>query len=1725
MTLRIHRAERTDLLADGLAELLATPLEDPFAEEVVVVPARGVERWVTQRLSHRLGVGGRGGDGVCAGVRFLSPHSLVALLLGKQRDDPWDPDRLVWPLLDVIDDSLGEAWCSTLAAHLGHGVDGEEGVLRRSRRYSVARRLAGLFAGYAVQRPALVADWREGRDTDGAGHPVDEDLAWQPELWRRLVARVDAVPPDVRHAETLARLRAGGDGLDLPPRLSLFGHTRLPVTEVELLGALGELRDVHLWLPQVSGRLWDDLAELSAPGRCRGWRTTRSGSSGIRCSGRSGGMRGSCSGRWGWSRQARPAGRLDPAARPAGTARPALGTGWSRQARPAVGRPLLSWLQHDLRANAEPDTATREGRVLDAEDRSVQVHACHGATRQVDVLREVLVGLLEDDPTLEPRDILVMCPDIEAYAPLIQAGFGLADLPGAEGHPGHRLRLRLADRALSSTNPLLAVAAGLAELAGGRVTATEVLDLASSEPVRRRFGFTDDDLAQLAMWVDQAAIRWGLDAGHRGAYGLGLADNTWEAGLSRILLGVTMAGDEHRYVDSALPVDDVSSGDIDLVGRFTEYVDRLRRFVDAAQAASTIGQWVGALSSAVEQLTAVAARDAWQQAQFDRELAKISDSAGVPGELVVSRGSTSRGVVSTSSTNGADDTTPLLLADVRHLLAHRLGGRPTRANFRTGTLTVCTMVPMRSVPHRVVCLLGLDDGAFPRTGSVDGDDVLARNPMTGERDVRSEDRQLFLDAILAAKETLVITYTGANEHTGAERPPAVPLGELLDALDQTAVVSTSCDQRGVSTSSTGVREQVVVQHPLQPFDARNLVAGGLVGARPFSFDRAALAGAEATRRPRSPVTTLVTEPLPARRLQDVSLADLQAFFAHPVRAFLRSRLDVTAPLEAEETHDAMPITLDGLEKWTIGDRMLADLLGGTDPASTVQAERLRGGLPPGRLGAQTLQEIVDNLKGLVTQTAPLRQGTPRALDVDIDLGGGRRLTGTVTSVFGNRLVSVSYSSLAAKHRLRSWVDLLALSAGHPDENWTAHALGRGRAGHRPCVRRPPRPPRRAVAAGPGRHLRPRHAGAAAAAGEDRVRVRRGEPAAQPGQQERPALEGTPRVGDRPLLTDRHPRRGRRPRARPGVRRARADRLPAHRPAARRAVEQRAAPARAVRRAALAAAARRRGEGGPPVSDMVSTSSTGEGDAFDICGPLPTGTTLLEASAGTGKTWTIGALVTRYVAEGVATLDQMLVVTFGRAASQELRERVRAQLVEAERALAAPERDREPSDLVDLLLDAPPAELELRRQRLRDALGAFDAATIATTHQFCHLVLRSLGVAGDTDSNATLVEDLDDLLAEVVDDLYLRAFGDLDGDPPFSHREALRLARAAVGDPQARLEPRDAGPDDVPGQRVAFARQVREELDRRKRRLGVLSYDDLLSQLADALADEDAPARQRMRRRWSVVLVDEFQDTDPVQWQVLDRAFTGHATMVLIGDPKQAIYAFRGGDVTTYLQAAATATTRRRWAPTGAATPPCVDSLQVLLRGAALGDERDRGPRRAGAPPGRAADRGRGAVPAAGGPQGDPRQTAGREPERRRRSGRTCTTTWRATSSGCSPRARTVRGRAAGAAGRRGARLPEQRPAGGAAGARRDRRTSGRRRQRQRLRHPGRDRVAAAARGAGAAAPLRAGAQRRADGVLRAHRRRARRRRRRADRPGRRDDRGTGRSCSPRAAWPRCSRPR
>ncbi len=335
--------------------------------------------------------------------------------------------------------------------------------------------------------------------------------------------------------------------------------------------------------------------------------------------------------------------------------------------------------------------------------------------------------------------------------------------------------------------------------------------------------------------------------------------------------------------------------------------------------------------------------------------------------------------------------------------------------------------------------------------------------------------------------------------------------------------------------------------------------------------------------------------------------------------------------------------------------------------------------------------------------------------------------------------------------------------------------------------------------------------------------------------------------------------------------------------------------------------------------------------FDVCGPLPAGVTVLEASAGTGKTFTIAALAARYVAEGTP-LSELLLVTFTRMATGELRERVRERLVSAERALAGPLP--EDADEVERLLAS--ADVERRRERLARALADFDAATIATTHGFCQEVLGGLGVAGDIDPGTVLVEDPRDLVAEVVDDLYIRRFASGD-EPPFDRRQALRIALTAVENPDAPISPPASHDPGRAPMRRRFAEAVRGEFAARKLRLGVMTFDDLLTSLERVLGGAMGPAVvARLRERYRVVLVDEFQDTDPVQWEIMRRAFAGGSALVLIGDPKQAIYAFRGADVYAYLEAADEAGERATLRDNWRSDQRLLDAYDALFGNARLG---------------------------------------------------------------------------------------------------------------------------------------------------------------------------------------------
>ncbi|MDQ2726112.1 MAG: exodeoxyribonuclease V subunit gamma, partial [Actinomycetota bacterium] len=746
-------------------------------------------------------------------------------------------------------------------------------------------------------------------------------------------------------------LRATPEIVDLPPRLSLFGLTRLPASYLEVLAALAVGRAVHLWLLHPSAALWARRADPNEPFSAHARRPVQAPIPALT-------PRGD-----GPTRP--PSLAVLPTRTEGGSEAPQhpLLASWGRDAREMqvvlasvrtdhdealpgvdIAPTLLGRIQADIRADrpvpaapplqpatpsqrpATPqETSPQEGAPqwfrLGPDDRSIRVHACHGPTRQVEVLRDTILHLLSDDPTLEARDIIVLCPDIDTFAPIISATFGLG--PGGDGHHGQEdgdgagaggsdLRVRLADRSLRQTNPVLQAVTHILTMVGSRVGASSVLDLAGMAPVRERFRLDDDDLSTLSEWVRHAGIRWGLDGPHRAPYHLQAVEaNTWRWGMDRVLAGVLMAADDGPPIDGTLPLGIAGPPDVSLIGRLGELVDRLADTLDRLSRTQTVPEWVEAIAAAADALLATTGSDRWQRQQLDTMLNEVLAESLSTGEVVLSP------------------------PEVGELFADRLKGRPTRANFRTGHLTMCTLVPMRSVPHRVVCLLGLDDTVFPRGDRPDGDDLLSRHPRVGDSDPRSSDQQLLLDALLAAEDHLVITYTGRDERTNEVRRPAIPVAELLDVAERTAT----------DPSGRAVTDRLVVHHPLQPFDARNFTVGALTPAQPWSFDAAQLGGARAAAGPRHAPEAFLPGPLPPVTTDLVNLNDLASFVRHPVRAFLRGRLGVSLPRPDDEADDSLPIDLGGLEQWGVGDHLLRRQLAGWSAADAEASELAGGALP------------------------------------------------------------------------------------------------------------------------------------------------------------------------------------------------------------------------------------------------------------------------------------------------------------------------------------------------------------------------------------------------------------------------------------------------------------------------------------------------------------------------------------------------------------------------------------------------------------------------------------------------------------------------------------------------------------------------------------------------------------------------------------------------------------
>lgn len=947
----VHRSHRMEVLAECLCKVLGCRASsDPFAAEWIVVPSSGMERWVLMQIAETLGV--------AANLRFLFPAQLVQVttdaVLQDNASGAWNTERVAWTLVDLWPDLLTRPEFAWLADFLrGTGPGSPIG----RREVVLARRLAEVFDRYLVYHRDLILSWNQGK-----GEP-----SWQAEAWRAVRSRIG--PPDpAERMDRLLRIMASEDPPleGVPPRLCVFGVSALPPSYLEVLRALGRHREVHLFAFVPSPEWFGDA------------RTPVEVDRAIR--------------RSHIVEPTNPEREVHPLLAAFGTLsrdfQDALVSceGPDVELRDCEVEPkdphegeqkhsMLSWLQRDLLNACLPPGK----HPVSPGDNSVRVHACHGPMRQVEVLRDALLALFENDPTLEPRDVLVMTPDIEAYAPLVEAVFG--DTGEDAGFP--RIPYQITDRSIARENPAASVVSRVLHLARGRVPASEVLDLLALPPLARRFEMTPDDLNRVREYVRQSGIRWGVDKEHRAKHGLPATDeHTWRFGLDRLVVGFAMGSDGSRIFHDVLPCDLAAGGGGGTLPRFIAFCEVLFDLIRCASAPKPLQEWAAFTEKVLERLTAQDDESKEQVLEARRCLSNVVEAAG--------------------------DGPPRPL-DLDAWLAVWEAASTVRSGttgFFRGGVTFAALVPMRSLPFRVVALMGLDDGAFPRQAPRLSFDLLARERSPRDRSPRDEDLQLFLEAILSARDHLIITYTGLGARDNQPIPPAVPVAQLLDALD------ASFDVQGCEKAS----EAVVVRHPLHPFSPR-VFSRAEVPAFDHRFMAAARVLLSEERVEHRPRFDRLVSP---RREDVIRPEDLSRFLEHPTKFLLR-RLGFRPEPAEVSVEDREPVVLEALDRYEVGEEIVASvLLRGEKHGSLLQRLRRAGRLPAGSLAEIEFGLVEDMARPLVQQARTLV--TPPIEDTMVDINvGGMRIQGTLPNLSPGGLVLITFSSSFQARLLGLWV--------------------------------------------------------------------------------------------------------------------------------------------------------------------------------------------------------------------------------------------------------------------------------------------------------------------------------------------------------------------------------------------------------------------------------------------------------------------------------------------------------------------------------------------------------------------------------------------------------------------------------------------------------------------------------------------------------------------------------
>ncbi len=1000
MPLHLSSSNRIEILQQQLADLFSDqPLADPFASEVILVPTMALQRWLNLRIA--------GCHGVAANIECPLPAAwtwnLAAQLLSVADEtpaaaaplqDPLSRELCAWKIYGVLPALLRIPEFLPLLNYL---QDDETGV----KRWQLSERIADVFDRYQYYRPDWIRDWSA---PEPRLHRTREYVqAWQPILWRELIS--DCIDEHrVALIDRLLQTLLEGDGASrlvsiLPERLSCFALSSLPPLFVEVLNALARHVDVYLFQHSPTDQYWADLRSKKSVSRLR---LENAEAADYYDTGNE--LLAS------WGRQGQSFQDLLLSSDALESAQ------WEEYYVPGEDT-LLHRLQGDI-------LALREDRVDVAVDDSVQLSICHSPLRECQVLHDRLLRELQQDGTLKAEDILVLIPEISRYAPYIDAVFR-RDESGARPF----IPWNLSDIAVADEHPLIRIFFQLLALPGSRFTYSEVTSYLSVPEIAGHFHLDASTQEEVLSLLQQSQVRWALDGEHKGEMGLPVMEqNTWLHASDRLMAGYAMG--EIDFWNGIAPVEGVGGGRAAAVGNFLQLLETLRHWHGELQSTRTAREWQLTLQGLLSDFFGDVTDEDDKLQQIRDAVAELREQAG--DQLL----------------------TPELLC---LWLTDSLGTRTVHNRFFSGGITFCGMRPMRSLPFRIICVLGMQDQAFPRRENPVAFDAMAQQWRAGDPRKGDEDRYLLLETLLCARDKLLFSFTGRSLKDNTECQPSVLLQEMLDFIDARYVPTHDNAQELTRANEQAVMSQFIsTLYPMQAFSWRNYAAFTEV---PGSFDAwwcrvaHALRDAQGEGRPASELQQS-TWPLhelaaPDESASSIELGRLIRFLQHPIKFFFNTRLRIYLQ-EEPESEDEEVFALNGLQAWALRNAMIAELLQTEDPVSTlVNAaagdERLqkivaaKGLLPHGGLGSAAYAQVQNNADDLLTTLQPYRglQAAPQRIELQFSVQTKDdpaakqeiHLSGLVASYLpGKGLLHYSPANRKGKYVLAAWVEHLALCA-------------------------------------------------------------------------------------------------------------------------------------------------------------------------------------------------------------------------------------------------------------------------------------------------------------------------------------------------------------------------------------------------------------------------------------------------------------------------------------------------------------------------------------------------------------------------------------------------------------------------------------------------------------------------------------------------------------------------